>query len=85
MDEKSRPSKGLSFNAGAWIVLLIIGILMGVTLAPYVEPFTNPSRVAAMERQEALMTQNQLLKEQVDCLVNGIQLNQGKATLTNCA
>jgi len=84
MDEKGHHPKGLSPTMWAGIILLIIGIIIGVSLAPYVEPFTNPARAASIDQQEAMATQNALLKEQVDCLVNGIQLNMGKATINEC-
>lgn len=85
MDDKGHHPKGLSPTMWMGIILLIIGVIIGVSLAPYVEPFTNPARAASIDQQEALATQNMLLKEQVDCLVNGIQLNHGKATLNECA
>jgi hypothetical protein len=84
MDEKTHSGKGVSAKIWAGIALILVGVILGVSLAPYVEPFTNPERAQSIDQQEALATQNQLLKGQVDCLVNGIQLNKGKATLTEC-
>jgi hypothetical protein len=84
MDDKGHHPKGLSSTVWMGIILLIIGAIIGISITPYVEPFTNPARAASIDQQEALATQNTLLKEQVDCLVNGIQLNHGKATLNEC-
>lgn len=84
MDEKGHGKQGIPSTVWMGLILILVGIIIGASIAPYVEPWTNPARATAMQNAQALTTQNQLLKNQVDCLVNGIELNHGKATLNEC-
>ncbi len=84
MDEHPRSKGGIPPLVWGGIVILLIGIIFGANIAPILDPWINPSRAAVAQNQNTLTTQNQKLKEQIDCLVNGIQLNHGKATLSEC-
>ena len=84
MDERAHSKGGVPPLVWGGAVILLIGIIIGVNIAPTLEPWVNPVHAATSQNQNTLNTQNQKLKEQVDCLVNGIQLNHGKATLSEC-
>lgn len=66
------------------IGLIIIGIIIGAYLADTLAPWISPAKARLVESTETIQTQNKLLKEQIDCLVNGINANHGKATITEC-
>lgn len=66
------------------VIVLMIGVLVGAYVSPYLDPLLNPDRATKIQNAQVLTQQNKLLKEQVDCLVNGIQANHGKATIDEC-
>ena len=66
------------------IGLIVIGIIIGAYLADTLSPWISPAKAQLVENTETIQTQNKLLKEQVDCLVNGINTNHGKATIDEC-
>ena len=84
MDDHHKEKKGIPLVFWGWAALLVIGIVAGVYIAPHVEPWAHPERAEAVAHAQQLQVQNRLLKEQVDCLVGGIQSENGEATLAEC-
>ena len=86
MDEESHSRKRgkPSLEMMAFVLMLVLGIVIGVYASQYVESIVFPEKYKLSQEAEALHTQNQLLKEKVDCLSDAIQLNRGKAGLTEC-
>lgn len=86
MDEEghSRGKGKISGTTWAGIGLIILGILAGAYVSPTIEPFVHPERAALVEQAQTIQVQNALLKQQVDCLVNGINQNHGKTTVSEC-
>lgn len=84
-DEGHSRGKG-KIPGTAWVGvgLIILGMLVGAYISPAIEPFVHPERAALVERAQTIQTQNELLKQQVDCLVNGINQNHGKTTVNEC-
>ncbi len=84
-DETPSRRKGKpSIEMVAFVLILIIGIIVGVYAAQFLQEFVAPEQFKLTQEAKLLRTQNQLLKEKVDCLTDGIQQNRGKASLTEC-
>jgi uncharacterized membrane-anchored protein YhcB (DUF1043 family) len=84
-EEPRKRKKKMSGQTVALVIVLIIGIVIGVLIAQYVEPFVFPERAALVAQSQTIQTQNQLLKQQIDCLVNGIQQGRGITAIAECA
>lgn len=87
MEEESMPRKKgkPSIEMMAFALLLVLGIIIGIYASQFVEEFVFPQKYRLAQDAQSLRTQNQLLKERVDCLNNAIQENRGKAGLTECS
>lgn len=85
MDHDHGKDKG-KIPATFWVglILILIGIFIGAYASPTLDPLVNPERAQLVENSKILQTQNELLKQQIDCLVNGIELSNGKATIAQC-
>lgn len=83
-DGRSHGKSKISGMSGIVIVVIIMGVLIGAYVSPYLDPILNPDRAAKLQNAQALTEQNKLLKQQVDCLMNGVQANHGKATIDEC-
>ncbi len=81
--EAGEKRKG-SFHVGMGIGLILLGIMVGIYLSDSLGGFINPEKAQLVEMSETLHTQNALLKEQIDCLVDGINENNGKTTIDTC-
>ncbi len=86
MDDEGRGhgKTKMSGTTGIIMMVIVVGILIGAYVSPYLDPILNPERAAKIQNAQVLTQQNKLLKEQVDCLVNGIQANHGKAAVEEC-
>lgn len=84
MSSESHDKKGISGKMALGMGLIVIGIILGAYIADALNPWINPGKTQLVENTEAIQAQNKLLKEQVDCLVNGITLSHGKATIAEC-
>ncbi len=86
MEDEARPHKKgkPSIEMIVFALILVIGIIIGVYSAQYLQEFVSPEQYKLTQEAKLLRTQNQLLKEKVDCLTNGINQNRGKASLTEC-
>ncbi|QQR92806.1 MAG: hypothetical protein IPJ89_01010 [Candidatus Iainarchaeum archaeon] len=85
-DEGHTRKKGKpSMEMIAFALMLVIGIVIGIYSAQYLQEFVAPEQFKLAQEAKLLHTQNQLLKEKVDCLTDGIQQNRGKASLTECS
>lgn len=85
-DEGHSRKKGKpSIEMIAFALILVIGIIIGIYSAQYLQEFVSPEQYKLTQEAKLLHAQNQLLKEKVDCLTNGIQENRGKASLTECS
>ncbi len=68
----------------AGIGLLVVGIIIGAYIADALTPWISPEKAQLVANTDTIQKQNTLLKEQVDCLVDGIILSHGKATIDEC-
>ena len=86
MDEDApRGRKGkLSSEFIVLVLVFVLGIVAGIYLSQAVEPYLFPQKALQGQQIQQIQTQNQLLKEQIDCFANGIRKNHGQATLTEC-
>ncbi|MFH0969865.1 MAG: hypothetical protein V1776_00155 [Candidatus Diapherotrites archaeon] len=84
MEDHAKGKKGIPPLFWAGMLLIIMGVVLGAYVAPYMEGWINPERAEAIQNAQDLAAQNTLLKNQIDCLVNGINLNHGKTTITEC-
>jgi hypothetical protein len=84
MSAESHEKKGISGKMVLGIGLIVIGIIIGAYLADALNPWINPSKTMLVENTETIQEQNKLLKEQVDCLVSGINESHGKAAIEEC-
>jgi hypothetical protein len=84
MNEHAHEKPVIPFSVWGGIALLLVGVVVGTYLAPALEPWINPERAALLQNTQTTVAQNALLKNQVDCLTEGIMQNHGKAALTDC-
>ncbi len=86
MDEETRSRPKTRIPPLFWLGLglFVLGIVVGAYLSPFLDPFFNAERAAMVQNSQTIQNQNALLKEQVDCLVNGINQNHGKKTVDEC-
>ncbi len=85
-DDAPRGRKGkLSTELIVVVLVFVLGMVAGIYLSQAAEPYLFPQKAQQSAQIQHIQTQNQLLKEQLDCFANGIMKNHGQATLTECA
>ncbi|MBM3281851.1 MAG: hypothetical protein FJY86_00735 [Candidatus Diapherotrites archaeon] len=84
MSNENHERKGISGKMMVGIGLIVIGIIIGAYAADALSPWIAPEKALLVSNTETIQQQNKLLKEQVDCLVSGIQENHGKAAIDEC-
>ncbi len=84
MAHDTHEKKGHSPAIWIGIGLVLVGMILGAYAADTLAPWINPTKAALIQNTENIQRQNALLKEQIDCLANGINANHGKKTLEEC-
>lgn len=84
MSSENREKSGISGKMALGIGLILVGIILGASISDALSPWINPGKTQLLQNTESIQAQNKLLKEQVDCLVNGINLSHGKAAIDEC-
>ena len=84
-DTPSRRKGKPSMEMMAFALVLVIGFVLGIYAAQYLQEFVAPEQFKLTQEAQLLRTQNRLLNAKVDCLTDGIQQNRGKASLTECS
>jgi predicted transcriptional regulator len=84
MSGENHEKKSISGKMMLGIGLIVVGIFIGAYAADALSPWIAPEKALLVSNTETIQQQNKLLKEQVDCLVGGIEASHGKATIDEC-